>query len=483
MKIVCLLGSPKGEYSVTLHYLKFIAGNFSEHEFQFVNIGGRIKRIMADPRMFGDIIKEVRGCDGIIWAAPVYFGSVPAQMKQFIEAVFAGPYRTAFKDKYAMSLITSMNFYDHTALHYLQAVSEDLDMQFVQGHAYDRVNFKRREERENLLKFISVFLGHVREGRPTTRECMPLPDKVHVYAPAEIEESPKQSSRKIVLLTDAEDANSNLARMTAVFVKSSPCPVEVVNIREMGLRGGCTGCFSCGYDGTCAYQDGFAEAYRSKFLAAEAVVFAITTKDRFLSAQWKMFFDRSLFNGRKPERSGPQVGYLVSGPLRQLTALREFLVGHAEMAGRNIVGFVTDEYDRSAQITALLTDFARRMAWSLEQNAQKPATFLGVAAQKVLRDRTYLGRLAFRRDHRALKDEGFYDFPRLPLKLRLLDLLLGRMLKNPQKRQAFYRSIPLRMLDEFTGHVEIGRKTDRRSKPKTKQDSCRLKPVASKRRH
>jgi hypothetical protein len=244
--------------------------------------------------------------------------------------------------------------------------------------------------------------------------------------------------------------------MAGVFARSSLYPVETLHLKDMGMSGGCTGCFCCGYGGTCALRDGFEASYRDKVLPAEALVFGITAKDRFMSTRWKAFFDRSLFNGRKPERAGPQVGFLVSGPMRHLAALRDFLVGHAEMGGRNVVGFATDEYDTSAEITALVGDLARRMAAALEQRAAKPATFLGIAAQKVLRDRTYLGRLTFRRDHRALRDEGFYDFPRLPLKIRLLDGFLGPMLRSPERRRAFYRSIPRRMLDEFKGHVEIG---------------------------
>jgi hypothetical protein len=398
-------------------------------------------------------------------------------MKQFIEAVFAGEAKAAFKGKYAMSLLTSINFYDHTTLQYLQAVSEDLEMQYVQGYSCDRHNFPHPEERENLLNFVAEFLVYAREKRPTAKEFLPLPAERREYLPAKVEDVSKQSGKKILLLTDAE-VGSNLARMTDVFVKSSPNPVEVVHLWDLNMSGGCLGCHSCFYDGTCVYKDGFAAAYHAKFLAAEAVVWAMNIKDRHVSAAWKMFMDRAYFNGHGPELSGRQIGFLISGPLRQLPALKDSLQGLLEFKGRNVVGFVTDEADDSAQTIALIQDFTRRLNWSWDHKALRPATFLSLAAKLMKRDLIYRNRLVMRREHRLLKANGFYDYPRFSLKTWLLDKLLGLLLRKLHKRRAFYQALPRRMLAVFEGQVEIGGKQDSNHNFQVKPQPSRPAKVA-----
>lgn len=45
MKITVLNGSPKGELSVTMQYIKFIQKKFPEHELKIINISNKIKKI------------------------------------------------------------------------------------------------------------------------------------------------------------------------------------------------------------------------------------------------------------------------------------------------------------------------------------------------------------------------------------------------------------------------------------------------------
>jgi hypothetical protein len=237
--------------------------------------------------------------------------------------------------------------------------------------------------------------------------------------------------------------------MVDVFVANSEHPVEVVEVASMGLTGGCLGCLSCGYDRRCVYRDDFPERYRSTVLSADAVVIAVATKDRLCSWRLKMLLDRSFFGGRCPVRSEPHVAHLVSGPLRQLPVLREILVAHAEWRGQNVLGFVTDEYESSDAITTLLKALARRVTWALDSGARKPATFLGEAARRTIRDRIFVSRAVFRKDHSVLRDEGFYDFPRISWSARIRDWLLGIKLRNPRRRAAFYRELRRRTVERF----------------------------------
>ena len=109
-------------------------------------------------------------------------------------------------------------------------------------------------------------------------------------------------------------------------------PVEVVNLNEIKMLGGCMGCIQCGFDNVCFYRDADdVFGVYQKLMAADIVVEAATIKDRFLSARWKTFWDRGFFNNHMPILVGKQVGYLIAGPLRQLPHLRDVLEASAQL--------------------------------------------------------------------------------------------------------------------------------------------------------
>ena len=64
MKIVVLNGSPKGDVSVTMQYVNYLAKKYPLHEFHTVNISQRIKAIEKFPKEFEQIIADVRAAEG-----------------------------------------------------------------------------------------------------------------------------------------------------------------------------------------------------------------------------------------------------------------------------------------------------------------------------------------------------------------------------------------------------------------------------------
>ena len=58
MKITVINGSPKGEYSITLHSARYIEKHFPQHEFTYVNVGTRL--VMSDPE-FEAACEKLRG--------------------------------------------------------------------------------------------------------------------------------------------------------------------------------------------------------------------------------------------------------------------------------------------------------------------------------------------------------------------------------------------------------------------------------------
>ena len=81
MKFLVINGSPKGDYSVTVHTLLFLQELYKEHEFKYLNVGQQIKMYEKDINK----IKEDRDwCDAIIYSYPVYTFIAPSQVHRFV---------------------------------------------------------------------------------------------------------------------------------------------------------------------------------------------------------------------------------------------------------------------------------------------------------------------------------------------------------------------------------------------------------------
>jgi len=325
MRIVALSGSPKGELSGTVQYFNYIEKNFPDHEFEVIDIGKEISKIEKNPEYFQSIIEEMKVSDGIVWTFPVFVFLVPYQLKRFIELIFENEVENIFENKYGTALSTSVHFFDHTAHNYIHSVCDDLKMRYIEGFSAEMRDLLIPEERDNLLKFAENFFNSIENNLPTEIKYAPISPDIPEYIPANVQDTPKTGDKKIVLITDSDEKDTNLNRMIDVFKKFIPSPVEVVNLNEINIRGGCLSCYRCAYEGICVYKDDFMNIYKDKIMPAEAIIFAGKIRDRYLSSKWKMFFDRSFFNGHRSVIQGKQMGYIISGPLRQISNLRQVI--------------------------------------------------------------------------------------------------------------------------------------------------------------
>jgi hypothetical protein len=194
----------------------------------------------------------------------------------------------------------------------------------------------------------------------------------------------------------------------------------------------------CAYDGTCIYKDDFKQFFENELLLADAIIYAGTIKDRYLSSTWKSFFDRQFYNGHRNVLVNKQIGYIISGPLRQIPNVRQILETYAQtFMGNNmnnLIGFVTVEYDTSEQITSLLQNFASQLMIYLENDVKKPSTFLGQASHLIFRDLVYTSKEILRADHLFYKKHKLYDYPKTSWGKQLEIILLRILLKKPEAR-------------------------------------------------
>jgi multimeric flavodoxin WrbA len=406
-----------------------------------------MRAIEKDQSSFQKIIDEVESADGVLWAFPLYFLLVHSHYKRFIELISERGAESAFKNKYTAALSTSVHFYDHTAHNYINAICDDLNMKYVGAFSADMYDLLKEKEREKLILFAKHFFEAIENNFQTSKKFEPVKQSEFTYVNGEIEGKVDVDGKKVIILTDATEDQTNLNRMIERFSGAFSRSTELINLRDVDIKGGCRGCIQCGYDNTCFYEnkDEYIEFVNTKIKPANILVFAGAVKDRYLSSKWKIFFDRSFFNTHIPIFIGKQIGFVISGPLSQIPNLRQVLEAYSQVQQMNIVDFVTDESENSTALDALLHGLAGRLVQFAQEEYSNPATFLGVGGRKVLRDEVY-GRLRFpfQSDHQFYRKHGLYDYPQKEYKTRINNLFYKFLLKIPSMRKEIYnkRIIP-----------------------------------------
>jgi len=427
MKIVVLNGSPKGDVSVTRQYVLSVERAFPQHEFVVLHVAQQSKKLERDEAAFAEVIEAVRSADGVIWAFPLYILLVCSQYKRFIELITERGARSAFSGKHAVTLSTSINFYDSNAHVYMRSVCEDLGMRFVGIHSANMHDLMKPEERRRLRLFAEDFFMAIEVGLECLRLSATLPrDPALPYRPTTPARPAGTHGRKIVILTDARPdlraGQESLMAMTARLEDAWGGAVRTVNLFDIDIKGGCQGCLRCGAANRCAFmgKDGFIDFYNSVLVPADIIVFAGAVAARQLSWKWREFFDRSFFNCHTPSLVGKQFAFVVSGPLSLLPELRETYEAWSEIQQSNLAAFVSDEAP-APTLDAALDQLAERLVRFSEAAYVRPRTFLGVAGMKIFRDDIWSQlKVIFRADHRAYKRLGFYDFPQRRIGKRAL---------------------------------------------------------------
>jgi multimeric flavodoxin WrbA len=412
MRITVLGGSPKGEVSVTMQYVKYIQQEFVAHEFDVVQAAAPIAKLEKDEESFRDVIAKVESAAGVLWAFPLYVFAVCSQYKRFIELISERGATGAFKDKYAASLSTSIHFFDHTAHNYIHAISDDLDMRYAGAFSAHMQDLLKEEGRKNLKAFIGGFLEAIDRGMVIQKSYPPLERSASEYEAGGKSPASLETESRVVVVTDSKEGN--IGSMITRFTRNFKTPVEVVNLHEEDIKGGCLGCLQCGPKNVCAYagKDSFIDMFNEKLKTADILVYAGAMHDRFLSWKWKQFFDRSFFNTHQRSLPGKQMAFFVSGPLNGEPNLREILTAYVEWQHSNLAGFVTDESGDAESIDRAIDGLALRLVRFAEQGYMQPVSFLGVGGMKIFRDDIWGPlRVVFKGDHKNYKKTGVYDFP------------------------------------------------------------------------
>ena len=457
MKITTLSGSPKGEDSVTLQYIRYLQKTYPDHDYRVFHVAQQIRKLERDEGAFAEIMDRIAASDAVIWAFPLYYCLVCSQYKRFIELIFASDRQDAFRGKYALSLSTSIHFFDHTAHNYIHGICDDLGMNYFGGYPAEMYDLVRRRERARFLKCGENFLRAAAEHAPTARQFPPLRGGDFVYAPSPASRDLDPGDKRVLVLCDEDREGANLQKMAAAFAGNFAGAVEMIPLTSIDIKGGCLGCCKCGLDNVCQYEgkDGYIDFYNEKVKKADIIVMAGEIRDRYLSARWKQYFDRSFFNTHMPTLKDKQLAFVISGPLGQLPNLMEILTAYAQFQQANLAGVVTDEGGNSPELDGLLRELARRCLSLAAQGYVQPLDFLGVGGRKIFRDEVWgMLRFVFQADHRYYRDHGYYDFPQKDFKTRRMNFMMMLLTKIPSFRKKFLKVLEKEMVKPLKYVVE-----------------------------
>ena len=451
MRIAVLNGSPKGQVSVTMQYVHFLKQKFPEVDFKIFDIALKIKKLEKDNKYFQEIIGEISTSAAVLWAFPLYFFLVCSQYKRFIELIFEKNETSAFRGKPTASLSTSINFFDHTAHNYINAICDDLDMKYFGSYSAEMSDMHKLWERQRLKTFGELFIKAIKDGASSIRNHKPLIAREYVYEPAQ-PASVETGDKKVLIVVDDMDKSSNLRKMVENLQREFSPVAELVQLKDIDIKGGCLGCMQCGMENICAYEgkDGFIDFFNRKIKTADILFFAGSIHDRYLSSLWKCFFDRSFFNGHIPVIRDKQIGFVICGPFHQINNLREIFEAYVGMQHSNLVGFVSDDMGSSAEINSALQNIASNAVMYSKLGYIKPQMFYQVAGTKLFRDVVWSRlRPVFHADHKYYKKHGFYNFPQKNYKWRMINNIIVLLTKIPFMRREFIKRMKVEMIKPF----------------------------------
>lgn len=122
------------------------------------------------------------------------------------------------------------------------------------------------------MSFADERIYSIKNAVPVTQKFVNSSCDKREYNMGELKQTRKnENDYKIVLLTDNNNKNSNLSKMIQVFENFFPNKLEIINIEDMQMKGGCLGCFECAFDGKCIYKDEFGDIHTSKILQMKLI--------------------------------------------------------------------------------------------------------------------------------------------------------------------------------------------------------------------
>ncbi len=419
MNILILNGSPKGEYSITLHTSLYIQALHPEHTYEVLHVGQRIRKLEQD---MDEALAALKRADLILFSYPVYTFIVPYQLHRFLELVKESG--IDLSGKFATQISTSKHFYDVTAHRFIQDNCADLGLRYIKGLSADMDDLTKPQGQKDADAFFCYVVHCVEQGL-WEKPSVSSPSQTTSYSRS-LTDSEHKTGKETVIVANLIPGDDALPAMIEDFQAVYPYPTRVINIQEFPFSGGCISCFNCAADGKCIYKDGFDTFLRQEIQTADSIVFAYSIKDHSMGSRFKLYDDRQFCNGHRTVTMGMPMGYLVCGDLSCEENLRTIMEARCEV-GHNF-------YCGAACSGDEIKTMAARMVYALEHGYVQPQNFYGIGGMKIFRDLIYIMRGIMRADHKFYKEHGIYDFPQKKKGTLIAMMLVGVLMNNPKLR-------------------------------------------------
>ncbi len=175
MQICVLNGSPKGQYSITVHTSLFLEKKFPQHHFSYFDIGAKINAYEKD---MSEVIAAMQVVDLIIFSYPVYTFLAPSQVHRFVRALKESG--VSFAGKFVTQITTSKHFYDITAHQYIEDNCHDLGMKVIKGLSADMEDLTSKTGQQEAVDFFDYVQWCIQEDVYETY-CRPQSGEVVNY--------------------------------------------------------------------------------------------------------------------------------------------------------------------------------------------------------------------------------------------------------------------------------------------------------------
>ncbi len=421
MNIVVLNGSPKGQNSITMQTVQYLAKRYPEHTFGVLHVAARIRAYEKD---FAPVKTALEAAELVLFSYPVYTFLAPYQLHRFVELLKASD--TDLSGKYTAQITTSKHFYDVTAHKWVEENVNDLGMKYISGLSADMEDLLEEKGRNEADSYFEKLMFDVQHDiyKPRTRAAAPVNTIVHTPV---LENVPKSTEKEIVMVTNYAQDDINLQNMIADVKAACAYEIKVVNMREYPFAGGCLGCMNCTATAECIYKDGFAEYLRNEIQTADAIINAYTIENHYTEASLKCYDDRQFCNGHRNVTEGMPVAYLISGDYQNEPLMQMLVEARSEVGGVYLAGVATDEGDTAASIAKMVAS----LEYALTHKMAKSANFYGVGGSKIFRDLVFLMRGMMKADHEFYKEHGVYDYPHNNKKKILQMKMIGGLISLP----------------------------------------------------
>ena len=82
--VLIINGSPKGENSITMQYVRFIAKHLPRYRFETVHVAKNIAELQKDTAAFETVMAQAKKVDAILFGFGVWVLGVSCQLMSFL---------------------------------------------------------------------------------------------------------------------------------------------------------------------------------------------------------------------------------------------------------------------------------------------------------------------------------------------------------------------------------------------------------------